>query len=53
MASPAVNIETGEKLPMNMRDSIIAIKNARLFVRIIDAKWKICSSVEHRDATPV
>lgn len=28
-------------------------KNVRLFVRIIDAKWKICSSVEHRDVAPV
>lgn len=41
------------KLLMNTQDFIIAIKNARLFVRIIDAKWKICSSVGHKDATPV
>ena len=53
MASPAANIENGEKLPMNMRDFIIAIKNVRLFVRMIDAQWKICSSVEHRDVAPV
>ena len=53
MASPAANIENGEKLPMNMRDFIIAIKYVRLIVRIIDAKRKICSSVEHRDVAPV